>query len=162
MATKSEKCRVCGKTPLLKNEIGLNKKLIHRQLHEFFCLPCLAAYFETTVEELNDKIEDFKRQGCALFGQEPQKSQSLTNETRPTFSCPWFLVFYNELTLKAYRDNIPLGMFFSVEENAKKSWHPIGMPLLGASRWDVDMGGEGVFLPRDTSLTGCKNGTLLK
>ena len=52
-------------------------------------------------------------------------------------------------------------MFLSVEENAKKSWHPIGMPLLGASRWDADMGG-GVFLPRDTSLTGCKNGTLLK
>ncbi|MCL2105286.1 MAG: hypothetical protein FWH21_09645, partial [Kiritimatiellaeota bacterium] len=27
---------------------------------------------------------------------------------------------YSEITLKAYRDNIPLGMFLSVEENAKK------------------------------------------
>ena len=81
---------------------------------------------------------------------------------------------YNEITLKVYRDNIPLGMFLSVEENAKKSWHPIGMPLLGASRapsvapaptgtpFPADMGEEGIFLPRETSLTGCKNGTLLK
>jgi len=28
--------------------------------------------------------------------------------------------YTSEITLKAYRDNIPLGMFLSVEENAKK------------------------------------------
>ena len=28
---------------------------------------------------------------------------------------------YSQITLKVYRDNIPLGMFLSVEENAKKN-----------------------------------------
>jgi hypothetical protein len=68
MAGKIEKCRVCGKTPLLKNEIGLNEKLIHRDLKVFFCITCLAEYFETSEEALNEKIQEFKRQGCALFG----------------------------------------------------------------------------------------------
>ena len=68
MPEKVEKCRICGKTPLNKNEIGLNKKLVHRELKEFFCIVCLADYFETTAEELQEKIEEFKRQGCALFG----------------------------------------------------------------------------------------------
>jgi hypothetical protein len=31
------------------------------------CLTCMAAYFETTEEELEEMIEGFKRQGCALF-----------------------------------------------------------------------------------------------
>ena len=56
---------------------------------------------------------------------------------------------YSEFNLKAYRDNIPLGMFLSAEENAKKSWHPLGMPLLGASRGDADMG-ERMFFYRET------------
>lgn len=68
MPEKIEKCRICGKTPLSKNEIGLNKKLVHRELKEFFCIVCLADYFETTTEDLYEKIEEFKRQGCALFG----------------------------------------------------------------------------------------------
>ena len=68
MSVKVEKCRTCGKTPLQKNEIGLNKKLIHRELKEFFCITCLAEYFELTEDDLKEKIEEFKRQGCALFG----------------------------------------------------------------------------------------------
>ena len=65
---RSEKCRSCGKTPLLRDEVGLNKKLIHREMKEFFCLMCLADYFETTEEALNEKITEFKLQGCGLFG----------------------------------------------------------------------------------------------
>jgi len=53
---------------LSKNNIGLNKKLIHRQIKRMMCLTCLAAYFETTEEELKDLIERFKLQGCPLFG----------------------------------------------------------------------------------------------
>ena len=45
--------------------------------------------------------------------------------------------------IKMRRNNIPLGMFLSVEKGAKKSWHPIGMPLSGAER----------RIP-----TGCENG----
>ena len=68
MSEKVERCRVCGKTPLTRNEIGLNKKLIHRELKEFFCIVCLADYFEIDVDELTEKVEEFKRQGCVLFG----------------------------------------------------------------------------------------------
>ena len=67
MSIKINKCRVCGKSPLHKNEIGLNKKLIHRELKEFFCITCLADYFEMNEDDLKEKIEVFKSQGCALF-----------------------------------------------------------------------------------------------
>ena len=60
-------CAYCNKETLSKNDIGLNKKLIHRQIERMMCLTCLAAYFETTEEELKEMIEGFKRQGCSLF-----------------------------------------------------------------------------------------------
>lgn len=65
--TKSHSCRICGKTPLTKNETGLTKKLLNPEAREFFCMECLADYLEVTLEELNDKIEDFKQEGCKLF-----------------------------------------------------------------------------------------------
>lgn len=61
-------CAFCGKENLSKDVIGLNRKIIHRQIERLLCLSCMAAYFETTEEELCEKIEEFKRQGCALFG----------------------------------------------------------------------------------------------
>ncbi len=65
---KQINCAYCDKEKLSKNEIGLNKKLIHRQIERMMCLTCMAAYFETTEEDLKEMIERFKRQGCALFG----------------------------------------------------------------------------------------------
>jgi uncharacterized protein YlaI len=65
---KQINCAYCDKEKLSKNDIGLNKKLIHRQIKRMMCLTCLAAFFETTEEELKEMIERFKRQGCALFG----------------------------------------------------------------------------------------------
>ena len=64
---KQINCAYCDKENLSKNDIGLNKKLIHRQIERMMCLTCLAAYFETTEEELKEMIERFKREGCALF-----------------------------------------------------------------------------------------------
>ncbi len=66
--TKQIDCTYCGKENLSKGEIGLNRKIIHRQIVRMMCLACMAAYFETTEEELKEKIEEFKRRGCALFG----------------------------------------------------------------------------------------------
>ncbi|GHV35602.1 hypothetical protein FACS1894187_08660 [Synergistales bacterium] len=60
-------CFACGKKQISKNEIGLNKKMLGREIKQFYCLDCLAEYFEVTTEELLAKIEDFKLQGCALF-----------------------------------------------------------------------------------------------
>jgi transcription elongation factor Elf1 len=65
---KQVNCVYCGKEKLSKNDIGLNKKLIHQQIERMRCLTCMAEYFETTEEELKEMIEIFKRQGCALFG----------------------------------------------------------------------------------------------
>lgn len=65
---KQINCAYCDKEKLSKNEIGLNKKLFNRQIKRMMCLTCLAAYFETTEEELEEMIEGFKRQDCALFG----------------------------------------------------------------------------------------------
>ena len=64
---KQINCAYCGKENLSKNNIGLNKKLIHQQVERMMCLTCLAAYFETTEEELNEMIERFKQQGCSMF-----------------------------------------------------------------------------------------------
>lgn len=60
-------CYVCGKTPLSKDEVGLTKKLIDKKPDKFYCLSCLAEYLEVTEEELQDKIEEFKDEGCTLF-----------------------------------------------------------------------------------------------
>lgn len=65
---KQINCAYCGKEKLSKNEIGLNKKLIHRQIKRMMCLTCLAAYFEMTEEKLKEMIERLKQQGCSLFG----------------------------------------------------------------------------------------------
>ena len=68
MVTVQEKvCYVCGKSPLGKDEIGLVKKLIDKNAKHFYCLDCLAEYLEVTAEELKDKIEEFRDEGCALF-----------------------------------------------------------------------------------------------
>ncbi len=61
------KCYVCGKENLSKNEIGLVKKMIDKKSTMFYCLPCLAEYFEVTEDELVAKIEEFKEEGCTLF-----------------------------------------------------------------------------------------------
>lgn len=60
-------CYVCGKTPLTKDEIGLTKKLIDKKSEIFYCIDCLAESLEVTTEELLDKIEEFKEEGCTLF-----------------------------------------------------------------------------------------------
>ena len=32
-----------------------------------YCMECLADYLEVSVEDLQDKIEEFKEEGCKLF-----------------------------------------------------------------------------------------------
>ena len=60
-------CVICGKRDLIKDEIGINKKLLGEQVENFYCLDCLADYLECTVDELLEKIEEFKEEGCKLF-----------------------------------------------------------------------------------------------
>ena len=56
-------CYVCGKNDLSKDEIGLTKKLIDKESKVFYCIECLAEQLEVTVEELENKLADFKAEG---------------------------------------------------------------------------------------------------
>lgn len=60
-------CIICGKKNLDKNTIGINKKLLSEDIENFYCMNCLAEYLGCTVEELLEKIEEFKEEGCKLF-----------------------------------------------------------------------------------------------
>lgn len=60
-------CISCGIDNLDKNTIGINKKLLGEKIDKFYCMDCLAGYLDTTVDELLEKIEDFKEDGCKLF-----------------------------------------------------------------------------------------------
>ncbi len=64
---KKVSCVSCGKEALEKNEIGINKKLLGEQIETFFCMDCLADYLGVSVQDVLDKIEEFKDQGCKLF-----------------------------------------------------------------------------------------------
>ena len=69
MVGKSEKhCHVCEET-LDKNAVGLNKKLFEYDAKRniYRCLPCMAEYLECSVDELLEKVEEFKAEGCKLF-----------------------------------------------------------------------------------------------
>lgn len=67
MRTDSVDCFACGKEHLSKNEVGLNKKMLGREIKQFYCLDCFAEYLDATTEELLAKIQEFKEQGCKLF-----------------------------------------------------------------------------------------------
>lgn len=60
-------CYVCGKVNLSKDEIGLTKKLLHKDTKVYYCITCLAEYLEVDVEFLAEKLEEFKDQDCELF-----------------------------------------------------------------------------------------------
>jgi len=64
---KQVDCYICNKKNLTKNEVGLNKKLIGQKVHKFHCIKCLASHFEVSVKELEERIEEFKEEGCVLF-----------------------------------------------------------------------------------------------
>jgi len=69
MPSKDVKCRFCLE-PIDKDTAALNKKLIDRKIprDKYVCLKCMAATLECSVNDLLDKIEEFKDEGCILFG----------------------------------------------------------------------------------------------
>ena len=53
-------CIACGKESLVRNEIGINKKLLGESIAHFYCLDCLAEYLEVTEEFLEECIECYR------------------------------------------------------------------------------------------------------
>lgn len=62
-----KECVACGKYNLDKDTIGINKKMLGTSIKNFYCMECLADYLGCTVEDLIEKIEEFKDEGCVLF-----------------------------------------------------------------------------------------------
>lgn len=62
-----KECLACRKTPLDKDTIGINKKMLGTYIKSFYCMDCLADYLGCTIEGLLEKIEEFKDEGCTLF-----------------------------------------------------------------------------------------------
>lgn len=60
-------CVACNKPNLDKDTIGINKKMLGSEIANFYCMDCLADYLGCSVEDLYDKIEEFKEEGCTLF-----------------------------------------------------------------------------------------------
>lgn len=60
-------CNSCGKPELTQNEIGICLKLLGEKTEHFYCLDCLADYLDVTPQDILDKIEEFKDEGCTLF-----------------------------------------------------------------------------------------------
>lgn len=67
MKNKTHKCIACGEDILDKNIIGINKKLLGEKNATYYCLECLADFFGCDVQDILDKIEEFKEEGCKFF-----------------------------------------------------------------------------------------------
>ena len=60
-------CRECG-AALGSDDIAINQKLISRNVREFFCIDCRAAYYKTTREVIQKRIDYYRASGtCTLF-----------------------------------------------------------------------------------------------
>ena len=60
------KCTVCG-NEAEKVSKALCQKLIDRRTKRIMCLSCLSNYLEVDEEELLEKADEFKAEGCTLF-----------------------------------------------------------------------------------------------
>lgn len=65
--SKVYSCIACGKKCLDKDTIGINKKLLGEDITSFYCMDCLADYLGCEDQDILDKIEEFKEEGCKLF-----------------------------------------------------------------------------------------------
>lgn len=63
------KCMKCGRE-LQSDEIGLHKKMINRGAAEHLCITCLAEFFHCEESLLENKIRQFRQEGCLLFARE--------------------------------------------------------------------------------------------
>ena len=64
---KNITCIAWGKEKLTRNEVGINKKLLGENVEHYYCMDCLAEYLDVTTQDIIDKIEEFKDEGCKLF-----------------------------------------------------------------------------------------------
>lgn len=61
------RCVSCHAEITEKNTIGINRKLLGEDIKNFYCMDCLAEYLECDIQDIIDKIEEFKEAGCKHF-----------------------------------------------------------------------------------------------
>ncbi len=61
-----EKCFICN-VELSKDDTALCKKMLGKNIRQYFCRDHLAEMLDTDVDTLNEKVEQFKEEGCTLF-----------------------------------------------------------------------------------------------
>lgn len=61
-------CISCHKRISERDVLAVNMKLMGEEVGQFYCLDCLASTLDCTVQDILDKVEEFKSQGCKLFG----------------------------------------------------------------------------------------------
>lgn len=61
-----EKCYYCN-TEISKDDKALCKKLLGLKIRQFFCREHLADVLDTDIETLNEKVKQYKEEGCTLF-----------------------------------------------------------------------------------------------
>jgi len=60
-------CKKCG-AKLGSDDIAIHQKLVSRNDMEFFCIDCLAGYYRTTREVIQQRIDYYRKSGkCTLF-----------------------------------------------------------------------------------------------
>ncbi len=59
-------CLKCTKE-LAPLDIAMHRKMVNRKADSFMCLDCLGEHFNITREMLEEKAEQFKKNGCSLF-----------------------------------------------------------------------------------------------
>ena len=66
---KPKECQYCY-SELSRDEIGLNKKLFDAETKrgKYSCVQCMSEILEVSIDDLYAKIEEFKAEGCKLFG----------------------------------------------------------------------------------------------
>lgn len=64
---KNMPCFACGQSSITKDEYAICIKLLGESIDKFYCLNCLSDYLGVSKEDILDKIEEFKDEGCSLF-----------------------------------------------------------------------------------------------
>lgn len=64
-ARAPRRCEACGKEPLLRDEVAICIKLLNAE--RYLCLDCLAEHLGVQTQDILDKIEQCKEDGCLLF-----------------------------------------------------------------------------------------------
>jgi hypothetical protein len=60
-------CECCGRNVRQNEVLAMNLKLLGRNTSKIYCKKHLKEMLGMSNEEWNSAVEDFKRQGCALF-----------------------------------------------------------------------------------------------